>query len=68
MEASVLIGGVLMAEAIDEKANYWPCACVKRNRDGLMTHIKLLPPTERKCRVCGAIRPPNLMLGSVETE
>ncbi len=34
----------------------WPCACVKRNRRGLMTHIKLNHPTLRRCRKCGCTR------------
>lgn len=37
---------------------YWPCACVKRDRKGNMTHIKMHPPTAKKCKTCDATRPP----------
>ena len=40
-----------------ERLDYWPCACVKRDRRGVMTHIKLLPPNIRKCNVCKCRRP-----------
>ena len=43
------------------KANtdgYWPCACVKRNRAGNMTHIKLNHPLLKSCAKCKAKRPP----------
>lgn len=35
---------------------YWPCACVKRNRKGLMTAIKCHHPSVAKCGKCGSLR------------
>lgn len=35
----------------------WPCACVKRGRDGTLKAIKLHPKETKKCRVCGSPRP-----------
>ena len=35
----------------------WPCACVKRDRKGNMTHIKLHSEKSRSCKKCGAKRP-----------
>jgi hypothetical protein len=37
--------------------DYWPCACIKRNRKGELTHIKAHPPSRKKCRKCGATKP-----------
>lgn len=37
---------------------YWPCACVRRDENGNMTHIAMHPPTRRMCKVCGSTRPP----------
>ena len=39
-------------------AGYWPCGCAKRDKGGNLTHIKYHPPTVKKCRACGATRPP----------
>jgi hypothetical protein len=32
---------------------YWVCACVKRTRRGVLTHLKCHAPTVDRCRVCG---------------
>lgn len=37
---------------------YWPCACVKRDKAGTMSHIKLNPPRCRVCRTCKCKKPP----------
>lgn len=37
---------------------WWPCACVKRDRRGVMKAIKFHPGTTKRCRVCKAERPP----------
>ncbi len=37
-----------------DTSKWWACACVKRDRKGKMSHIKLHPPTTRKCKTCGA--------------
>ena len=39
-------------------ADYWACACVKRDRQGTMKAVKMHPPTAKRCRVCGCQRPP----------
>lgn len=49
-------GGMRVVRSHDVPAGYWPCACVKRNRTGKMTHIKLLPPEKERCRVCGCTK------------
>jgi len=36
--------------------DYWPCACVKRDRKRHMTHIKAHHPSVQKCRVCGCTK------------
>jgi hypothetical protein len=41
-------------EEIDR--DYWPCACVKRDKAGNMSHIKLHHKSKSECRVCGATR------------
>jgi hypothetical protein len=38
------------------KRKGWPCACVKRDRKGRMTHIRLNAPEVERCRRCGATR------------
>lgn len=41
-----------------EKENEgWPCACVRRGKDGKMTHIRVNSPALSKCNVCGVKRP-----------
>lgn len=35
---------------------YWPCACVKRDRKGRMTALKVNSHNVSRCRVCGAKR------------
>lgn len=37
---------------VDLKEDGWPCACVKRNRKGQMTHIKLNHPSLKRCSRC----------------
>ena len=32
----------------------WPCACVKRNRQGFLSHIKINHVSVTRCRKCGA--------------
>jgi hypothetical protein len=39
-----------------DTSKYWPCACVKRDRDGNWTHIKLNHPSLKRCKVCGALK------------
>lgn len=34
----------------------WPCACVKRERGGRMSHIKLHHPDIRECKKCGCTK------------
>ncbi len=36
---------------------YWPCACVRRDKDGNLSRIKMNPPHRRVCSVCKAKRP-----------
>lgn len=36
----------------------WPCACVKRNRAGKMTHLKMHPFEHLRCRICRVQRWP----------
>lgn len=40
------------------KETGWPCACVKRDRKGNLTHIRVNDASVRKCRDCGSVRPP----------
>ena len=35
---------------------WWPCACT-RHRKGVLTGIKMHPPTTKVCRVCGCSKP-----------
>lgn len=35
-----------------ESQGYWLCACVKRNRSGVMTHLKMNHPSVEHCEVC----------------
>lgn len=35
----------------------WPCACVKRDGRGNLSHIKLHMESTKKCNECGAKRP-----------
>lgn len=35
----------------------WPCACVRRDRSGNMTHIKINAARVKQCRKCGSKRP-----------
>lgn len=39
-------------------SEWWPCACVKRDKQGSMTNIKCHHPDTKRCRVCGCNRPP----------
>jgi hypothetical protein len=36
--------------------DYWPCACVKRDRAGRLTHIKQHHRTVERCQRCGSTR------------
>jgi hypothetical protein len=47
---------------------HWPCACVKRNSKGKMTHIKLNPPAMRVCSACKCKRPPMEVLKHLATK
>jgi hypothetical protein len=38
---------------------WWPCACVRRNRKGQITGIKMHPPKTLTCRVCGCSQRPS---------
>lgn len=38
--------------------DYWPCACVKRDRQGNLKALKMNPPMKKYCRACGCVRPP----------
>jgi capsid portal protein len=40
-----------------KKDDYWPCACVKRDRNGNMKAIKLNHPQVTQCRVCKCTKP-----------
>ncbi len=35
----------------------WPCACVRRDAKGNLTHVKVHAVTVPSCRRCGATRP-----------
>lgn len=37
---------------------HWACGCTKRNPDGTLRAIKLNANSVKRCRKCGAIRPP----------
>lgn len=39
------------------REGYWPCACVKRDKDGRMTHIKLQSAKRKHCPKCKSVRP-----------
>lgn len=39
-----------------DTSEYWPCACVKRDKDGHLTHIKGHARAVAKCRRCGCTR------------
>ena len=39
--------------ADDEFADWWVCACVKRDKAGRMKAIKRHSPQTKRCRVCG---------------
>jgi hypothetical protein len=41
-------------EEIDR--DYWPCACVRRDKAGSLAQIKLHHKSKSKCRVCGCTR------------
>jgi hypothetical protein len=43
-------------QEVPNTEDYWPCACVKRDRAGNMTHIKLNHNSVPKCRKCKATR------------
>ena len=42
----------------DRLPDYWVCACVKRDRQGNMTHIGSRHHSLRRCPECNAERPP----------
>lgn len=42
------------------KDDHWPCACVKRDGKGNLTHIKMNDPSVKKCSVCKCKKPPAL--------
>lgn len=35
---------------------YWVCACVRRDKRGNMTAIKMNPPMSKRCRACGTTK------------
>lgn len=37
--------------------DYWPCACVRHDKNGNLSQIKAHPPTTRVCRVCKCKQP-----------
>lgn len=40
-----------------DRSDWWPCACMKRNkRTDTLTHIKLHSPNVKRCRVCGCTK------------
>lgn len=41
---------------IRNASDYWPCACVRRDRRGRLTHVKLQPDSVAECRSCHATR------------
>lgn len=49
--------GILQRHIEACKAMYWPCACVKRDREGNMTHVRLNSPLIKRCRKCHATNP-----------
>ena len=42
----------------------WPCACVKRDRKGVMKAIKMHTATTSKCRVCGCTKDQSDAIGN----
>lgn len=40
----------------DMPAESWPCACVRRNAQGVITHLKMHGPSQKRCRTCGLTR------------
>lgn len=42
---------------LDDQSDYWPCACVKRDRQKNLTHIKLNHKSVKRCRKCRCDRP-----------
>jgi hypothetical protein len=47
----------MKSEITKNWAEYWPCACVKRDRAGKMKAIKMIHNSKTKCRKCGCTKP-----------
>lgn len=49
-----------MAETLpfitNPEPEYWVCACVKRNRKGVMTAIRTNHPDVKRCSKCGCTK------------
>ena len=46
--------------------DWWPCACVKRDAEGRMSHIKGNHPSVNKCRRCGCTKEQHDRLAKVK--
>jgi hypothetical protein len=44
-------------QTTDVPDDYWPCACVRRDRAGNLRKIKLNSPQTARCPVCKCVRP-----------
>lgn len=54
------VGEQCITSAIEDgsyKGGAWPCGCVRRDRDGNPTHLKINHPSRAACSTCGAQRP-----------
>jgi hypothetical protein len=45
---------------IHRDEDYWPCACVKRDRDGNPRKVRLNHKSVKKCSVCKLNRPESM--------
>lgn len=39
-----------------DESTHWVCACVKRDKQKKLSHIKMNPMSLKRCRVCGCTR------------
>ncbi len=46
---------VLVAKNVDEK-DYWICACVRRSKQGHLTHIRMNHRSVARCEKCRVTR------------
>lgn len=41
-----------MSKDKDDRSDWWPCACVKRDKGDNLSHIKLHKPSVKACPAC----------------